>query len=72
MNAASLDESKGDGQQLSNLDHLWLSIRDMDDTAKSRRHTVQIRHERKKPLCTATLRLFIPSPCRESTASIRL
>ena len=37
MNAANLDESKGDGQQLSNLDHLWLSIRDMDDTAESRR-----------------------------------
>mgnify|MGYP004408803799 FL=1 len=35
MNAASLDESKGDWQQLSNLDHLWLSILDMDDTAKA-------------------------------------
>ena len=37
MNAANLDESKGDWHQLPNLDHLWLSIRDMDDTAKSQR-----------------------------------
>ena len=35
MNAANLDESKGDWQQLSDLDHLWLSILDMDDTAKA-------------------------------------
>ena len=35
MNAANLDESKGDWHQLPNLDHLWLSIRDVDDTAKA-------------------------------------
>lgn len=35
MNAANLDESKGDWHQLSNPDHLWLSMRDMGDTAKA-------------------------------------
>ena len=72
MNAANLDESKGDWHQLPNLDHLWLSIRDMDDTAKAADVLFKFATNEKKLLCTATLRLFITSPCRESTASIRL
>lgn len=72
MNAANLDESKVDWQQLSNLDHLWFSILDTDDTAKASDVLFKFATNEKKLLCNAKLRLFIPYPCRESTAYIRL
>ena len=34
MNVANFDESKVNWQRLPDLDHLWLSILDVDDTAK--------------------------------------
>ena len=71
INAANLDESRVDWQQPYNLDHLWLSRLDMDHAAKAADVLFKFATS-EKLLYTATLRLFIPSPCRDHTASIRL